>query len=132
MTRGPSKLPCDTCGGQCCSWAPFLPKEFRKIQPKIPTGATLVVVDVRTLEVIGFPEGHLETALSEPNVGVLVVKGDEGTCAFLKEGRCSVYTYRPHVCRALGVDPRIPCPILHPEAAQGAALELFRRLQCRK
>jgi hypothetical protein len=32
------------------------------------------------------------------------------TCPALKEGRCSVYEFRPMVCRLWGIDESMPCP----------------------
>lgn len=102
-------LPCGTCGGKCCTAAPFRPSELRAARLAIggayPPGARVITgIPVR-------PEHGGGTA-------ALVVVGDRPTCAFLRDGRCSIYDARPEVCRLLGTVPALPCPEVEPVRAE--------------
>lgn len=88
MTK--KQLPCQECGGRCCVYAPFHMKEWLKIKERFPVGPDAVVEEV-------FPR---TTAY-----GVLVWKaGTDKQCYYLKDGRCSIYTYRPSTCRKAASD----------------------------
>lgn len=88
MTK--KQLPCLECGGQCCTHAPFHMREWLKIKERFPVGEDGIVEDV-------FPgtRGH----------GVIVwKKGTRKECYYLRDGRCSIYTYRPSTCRKTAAD----------------------------
>lgn len=52
----------------------------------------------------------------------------DGVCSFLSvQGECSIYTYRPRSCRAVGVDPRVPCPVVAPKRAMQKITDLVNR-----
>ena len=102
------RLPCDTCGGLCCTLAGFTPTELRAARlangGSYPPGARVLS---------GFPI----KAQFGGGMGSMVVSDDKGTCAFLISGCCSIYDARPRVCRDYGRVPELPCPVLHPEEA---------------
>lgn len=105
------KLPCEECGGQCCTHAPFHMKEWLKIKERFPVGEDAIVEEV-------FPNtrGH----------GVIVWKrGTSKQCYFLKEGRCSIYTYRPSTCRKAGADG--VCAYVNPDAVIKKVMEIKAR-----
>jgi Fe-S-cluster containining protein len=45
------------------------------------------------------------------------VKAGTDECAYLRDGRCSVYDLRPKVCQLYGEVPQMPCMYLFPEKA---------------
>ena len=54
---------------------------------------------------------------------------DDGTCVYLKDGKCSVYEIRPHVCRIYGTDPEVlPCEYLYPEKANKTVEEMTKSI----
>lgn len=101
-------LPCDSCGGKCCSVAPFSPSELRAARlangGSYPAGAKVIG---------GFPV----KAEFGGGAGSIVVSDDQMTCAFLVSGRCSIYEARPRACRDYGRVPELPCLVVHPEHA---------------
>lgn len=96
-------LPCDTCGGKCCGPVPLSKKEYKTIR-----------------KIYGIPRGAKHDLVSE-TLHLLTING---MCAFLKDGRCSVYEHRPEVCRKFGEIPQLPCPVVH----KGANLEMLKRV----
>lgn len=111
-------LPCDTCGGKCCTAAPFRPSELRAARlangGHYPPGARVINgIPVR-------PEHGGGTA-------ALVAVGDRLTCAFLRDGRCSIYDARPLVCRLLGTVHELPCPEVEPVRAERLTQEWLTR-----
>jgi len=106
MTK--KELPCQECGGRCCTHAPFHMKEWLKIKERFPVGDDAVVEEV-------FPNTRA--------YGVIVwKKGTSKECYFLKEGRCSIYTYRPSTCRKTGADGI--CAYVNPEGVMRKVMEL--------
>jgi len=60
-------------------------------------------------------------AIHGGGMGTLVVQADGMTCAFLVEGRCSIYEARPLVCRDYGIVPEMPCQVVDPKGAEREA-----------
>lgn len=102
------KLPCEGCGGKCCTVAGFTPTELRVARlangGSYPPGARVVS---------GLP---IKSSMGG-GMGSIVVSDDKGTCAFLVSGQCSIYEARPRVCRDYGRVPELPCMVLHPREA---------------
>jgi Fe-S-cluster containining protein len=92
-------LPCKECGGRCCRYAPIESKVWAKVKNKLPGEA----------EVTKYWPGTYKEAY------VAIKPNSDGVCAFLIEGRCSIYSYRPDSCRAVGV--RIVCSYVDPKGA---------------
>jgi hypothetical protein len=92
-------LPCETCGGKCCFYAPIGLKEFEKIKTKYPIGEDAVVSSV----FVGTPKEAV----------IVCKKNTKGECYFLREGRCAIYIYRPDTCRKVGADG--VCPVTNPK-----------------
>jgi len=93
------ELPCEECGGRCCTHAPFHMREWLKIRERFPVGDDGVVEEV-------FPNTRA--------YGVIVwKKGTRKECYYLRDGRCSIYTYRPSTCRKTGADG--VCAYTNPE-----------------
>jgi Fe-S-cluster containining protein len=91
-------LPCEECGGRCCRYAPIEIKVWDKIKHKI---------NLEEYDYAHKWQGTRKEAM------IVWKKDTDGECAFLKDGRCSIYSYRPRACRAVGVI--IPCGYAHPE-----------------
>lgn len=109
------KLPCEECGGKCCTAPAFTRREFKNVRKKYGVPRGTVLVDF------------------ENQVGILKGKGvspilDNGVCAYLKKGRCSIYEDRPLVCRKYGVIPELPCMYLYPDEALKKVKEMMTRL----
>ena len=108
-------LPCDSCGGKCCSVAPFSPSELRAARlangGSYPAGAKIIG---------GFPI----KAKFGGGEGSIVVSDDQMTCAFLVAGRCSIYEARPRACRDYGRVPE-----LHPEHAVRIGMRNHKQIQ---
>ena len=97
-------LPCDTCRGRCCTFAPMSRREMKIIRKAhgLPRGA----------KVVDLPGG----------IGVMGVLDERnGVCAFLVDGRCSVHELRPMTCRAYGTVAKLPCAYLYPAEADAVA-----------
>lgn len=111
------KLPCDSCGGACCTFAPFTVAEARAA--RIANGGTH---PAGSRVVPGLPAKDRFGGGSS----LLIVKADGETCAYLQGGRCTIYEARPQACRAYGRIPEMPCQVLHPREAQRAVRNLVR------
>jgi Fe-S-cluster containining protein len=98
------KLPCDECGGKCCTFPTFTRKEFDLVKAKY--GLPLMA---QTFE--------FENA---------VVMKD--TCPYLVKGKCSIYVDRPRNCKEYGVNPRMPCMFLFPVQAALQVHQSFEKL----
>lgn len=84
-------VPAVACKGLChdqCTIIPLAPAERSAIQAR--TGRR-----VKTLP-------QLEQAVTRPN--------DDGSCRYLKRGRCSIYEVRPLICRLYGAAEGLECP----------------------
>jgi Fe-S-cluster containining protein len=105
-------LPCEECGGRCCYHVLMTMGEFKKIRKKygVPKGATLTEGQILGGVIPGMPAG--------PG---MMVSTPEGVCAYLKNGRCSVYDLRPRVCRLYGHVPEMPCEYIDPGGARRVA-----------
>jgi Fe-S-cluster containining protein len=90
------KLPCEECGGKCCTYPSFSRAEFDEVK-----------------RIYGVPIFSQIKDLG----GVVVPHLADGTCPYLKMGKCSVYEHRPKGCRAYGTVPSMPCMYLYPVAA---------------
>lgn len=102
---GKASPACKLCRGQCCTFAPMTRREFKSIRKKygIPPSSTLIEVT--------------------DNGAVMVVTDMEsGTCAYLKDSRCSVYEDRPGICRVYGDNDTFPCKLARP-------LDALRKLE---
>jgi len=106
------RLPCHSCGGKCCTFAPFTASELRQARlangGSYPSGARVL-------------SGLPIKAMFGGGSGSLVVGADGITCAFLKDGRCSIYEARPRACRDYGRVPELPCQVLHPKESRAIA-----------
>ncbi len=105
------KLPCEDCGGKCCLYAPIAMKHWAKIKEKFPIG----------------PDARItECFKGTPRHAVIVSKRDtQGECYFLRDGRCSIYTYRPDTCRKVGADG--VCPQTDPVACLARYVDAKRK-----
>ena len=99
-------LPCKECGGQCCKYAPIHLKEWETIKAKFNIGDDVIIE-----ECFQGTKAHA-VVVSKP--------GTDRECYFLKDGRCSIYTYRPNTCRKVAEDG--VCAYTNPK-------ELQRRVQ---
>lgn len=104
------ELPCAECRGQCCTYPAMSKQEFKRIKA-----------------VHGLPNGARVQKLSQffgadgtRSMDHLTISMEDGTCPYLKDGRCSVYPLRPKVCRDYGVSPKLPCAYLYPERADAS------------
>jgi Fe-S-cluster containining protein len=83
-------LPCIECGGKCCCYAPISVKEWEKIKARFPIGDDAIV---------------MECFQGTPKHAVIVYKArTDKVCYYLKDGRCSIYNYRPKTCREVASD----------------------------
>jgi len=112
-------LPCAECKGKCCTYPTFTPQEFLvvRLAVGIPFNATVT------------PFQHVENY--DKNVdrgasGYMIALAD-GTCPYLKEGKCSIYSMRPKVCKDYGVVPDLPCQYLYPKEAEAKQKERMKR-----
>jgi Fe-S-cluster containining protein len=99
------KLPCEECGGKCCTYPTFTKKEFDEVK-----------------KIYGLPIFSLVKDLG----GVVVPHLADGTCPYLKQGKCSVYAHRPKGCRLYGTIPAMPCMYVDPV---GAATQVHINLE---
>lgn len=103
------KLPCDECGGRCCTYPAMTAKEFKRINI-----------------VAGFPSGAKKI---EIGLNSVMIHMEDGTCPYLKQGKCSVYEVRPKVCQLYGMIPEMPCEYLYPELAQKKAHDMAEKIK---
>lgn len=97
MTSESTKLPCEECKGQCCTYPTMSQVEFaRLLMFKKPPKETKII--------------HVGTTV------ILSLKN--GNCPYLEGGKCSVYQARPQVCRDYGHKKELPCAYLYPEKAE--------------
>ena len=95
-------------------------REFKTIRKKygVPKNTTIVTIG-------DLPVGNGMSPVLE-----------DGTCVYLKDGKCSVYEIRPRICRIYGTDPEVlPCEYLYPEKVEKKVkemLEVFKKYQKRK
>jgi Fe-S-cluster containining protein len=83
-------------------------REWLKIKERFPVGDDAVVEEV-------FPNTRA--------YGVIVwKKGTSKECYFLKDGRCSIYSYRPSTCRKTGADGI--CAYVNPDGVMRKVMEL--------
>lgn len=87
-------LPCKKCNGECCGPdVPFSKEELKEIE-KIAS-----IKKFKTEEILGGGSFILSTK------GIKNKK-----CVFLKNGKCSIYSARPRICRDYGEKVYIQCP----------------------
>jgi Fe-S-cluster containining protein len=101
-------LPCNECGGQCCTFPVFTDSELQLVRLTR-----------------GIPEGTLLARIP----GGTVIHRPGGTCPYLLNGKCSIHSIRPQVCRDYGVVPELPCAYLYKERAQKLQAERLKRLE---
>lgn len=96
---GMNELPCDICKGKCCGPLPMLEGQFNEFKKRvrIPSGTKI-----------------LRTSNSMSSKGVVLVAAN-GSCPFLKKGKCSIYLLRPKICRDYGKIKELPCAYLYPD-----------------
>lgn len=115
------ELPCVKCKGRCCNFPVFSEKEFkvlRVLRPNLPAGASVV------------PISHAASYDSEANpagASAFVIHLADGKCPYLSERGCTIYAFRPRVCRDYGVVPELPCEFLYPKEAEAKQLERMKR-----
>lgn len=64
----------------------------------------------------GVPKGAVVLDMGS---AIMVHAGDaDRTCAYLVDGRCSIYDDRPSTCRRYGLVPALPCLYLYPDEAR--------------
>jgi Fe-S-cluster containining protein len=109
-------LPCTECRGQCCTYPAFSEQEFRvvKLSYGVPEGTTVMPIKITK---------YYDLALEGAQAVVLSL--EDGTCPYLKDGRCSIYASRPKTCRDYGNVPKLPCQYLYPEKAAKAQQEMM-------
>ena len=113
-------LPCKECKGRCCSYPVFSEAELSlvKLARGVPPGATVMASETAQ---------SYNSANNGRKGYVLFLKG--GTCPYLENGGCSIYSIRPQVCKDYGLVPDLPCEYLYPkeaEAKQMARLKASR------
>jgi len=107
------KLPCDICKGRCCKYPAMTKREFKTIRKKYGVPKNTTIVKIEDL----------------PGANGMSPVWDDGTCVYLKDGKCSVYEIRPHVCRIYGTDPEVlPCEYLYPEKANKTVEEMTKSI----
>lgn len=111
------ELPCDECKGQCCTFPPMSLREFKSIRKKYGIPKNAIVIKNENIVNHNYKHRYLMMAL----------KPDNKTCAFLVDGKCSVYDLRPKTCREYGVNPKMPCMYLYPEKAREEMQKLENR-----
>lgn len=113
-------LPCNECRGRCCTYPVFSAAEFQivKVVRGIPAGAI-----VKTMQ---FEQMYDKATYGRGTTGHSVIRPG-GECAYLVDGKCSIYNIRPKVCRDYGVVPDLPCEYLYPKAAEAKQLERIKQ-----
>lgn len=87
-------LPCKNCNGDCCGPDVYFNKDELKEIEKL----------------VSIKKFKLEKAL-DGNSFKLSTKGVVNTkCVFLKNGKCSIYSVRPQICKDYGERIYIQCP----------------------
>jgi len=85
--------PCETCNGDCCYHAPIGLDDWERVERFVGDDAEVTMLTVRT----------------DADTRIVTHKGStDGRCYFFKDGRCSIYSYRPKICRTIG-NARFPC-----------------------
>ena len=110
------KLPCNICRGRCCKNPVMTKREFKTIRKKygVPKNTTIIAL------------GKLKGV---PGSNGMSPIWDDGTCVYLKDGKCSVYEIRPRVCRDYGHSDALPCQYLYPEKAEKKVKEILELRQ---
>lgn len=119
-----TQLPCDKCKGKCCTYPVFDQAELDMVRMIYGIPADAIVRQIQ----------HTQSYDPRDN-GKLAywVARKDGVCPYLKNGACSIYSFRPKVCKDYGIVPELPCEYLYPELAKKkmderkAALELKRK-----
>lgn len=96
-------LPCAECKGKCCTFPAMSKREFKRIKA-----------------VHGFPADGTRKQFAGAGRAMIIIHRDDGTCPYLVDGKCSVYSLRPDTCRKYGVVKEMPCEFLYPERAKQA------------
>lgn len=97
----PIKLPCDECGGRCCC-----PPAFNDVDAlKISTNTTFKVNNIIT-------NYNMLDGSFDKNENLV------NSCpAFNRDTKkCTIYEFRPTICRLFGSIPKLPCLYLHSHA----------------
>ena len=118
-TRKP--LPCASCGGKCCTYAPIEKAVWDKVKNLVGEDGVVFPMWEGTRK-----EAYLvvkKTVGIDPAINLT----RDGECYFLNGGRCSIYSRRPFSCRAMGTEVN-PCPVVDPEGAR-RAVESFNLRQ---
>jgi Fe-S-cluster containining protein len=79
----------EDCKADCCGIIPVSRQIYRKHKKKIP-------------------DFNINTIRYLKNDVLIITR--TGFCAFLVEGKCSIYNSRPLVCKLYGIEPKLPCP----------------------
>jgi hypothetical protein len=84
------------------------PRDLRAIWEKIPSikCAGKCEASCSAIECSSLEKGLIEDRAGRP----LNAKTRDATCSMLRNGRCSVYSVRPVICRLWGVVESMPCP----------------------
>jgi Fe-S-cluster containining protein len=111
-------LPCDECKGRCCTYPSMTETEFQTIKAVygLPEGA--IVRNIIRVE---------DYDVNLNGMGALTVHLADGTCPYLRDGKCSVYSLRPKVCRDYGKVKDLPCEYVYPKEAKARHDERVRR-----
>lgn len=94
-----SKLPCQECGGKCCTPPAFNTSDAKRIMRYTTYKA----------EQIG-PNRWMLCDSWEPNGDVLEVCPAFDTVTKL----CGIYKFRPNICKVYGIEKNLPCLYLYP------------------
>jgi Fe-S-cluster containining protein len=102
------KLPCDECGGKCCTFPAMSKREYKTLRKKygVPKSAKIIAAD-----------------------GMVIVHKEDGYCPYLTGNGCGVYDDRPQTCRLYGEVPQMPCQYLYPVEAERVARASYERMQ---
>lgn len=114
-----SNLPCAECKGKCCTYPVFNQQEYDVVKYIVGIPAEAKVEKITKT-------GSYDPNFVRGETGYLIHL-DSGTCPYLKQGRCSIYSFRPKVCKDYGEVPDLPCQYVNPELARQKQREILER-----
>lgn len=102
------KLPCSECKGRCCTYPVFTAKELRSVKLLTQISQSAIIHPVQ-----------VDSSYDPTRIGgeAFVVHLPNGNCPFLGEKGCTIFGFRPQVCRDYGEVPELPCEYLYPKEA---------------
>ena len=86
----------EKCPNHCCGAYDGIAPDLRPLGNVKMSEIILLPKDVEALE----QAGYASLIRREPNGICKISTAPDGTCAALEDGRCSIYEYRPAICKA--------------------------------